>query len=403
MMGETVLFDRYRLVAPAGRGGSAEVWRAIDEESGDEVAVKRLHPVVFADEFGRGRLQREFDALRSVDEPHVVRVRDLRVGDREAILVLDYVDGPSLAGRLAGQSAERPALTPDAACAIVADIAAALTAAHAAGIVHRDVTPGNILLDASGEARLTDFGIAHGSDDAAVTATGLVMGTLRYLAPEQLRGGVSTPSSDLYGLAAVAYELFAGRPAFSPSSPVDLAAAQDAGPAPIERVPPAVDAIVRRSLAVDPTERAADVAAFAASIRAAFADEATVPMAVAPAAAAAAATRPLVAAPASAAVPAVAAARPPVAARGPIAAHHVPAALAAIVGLVLVAALVAAAGRLPIGPFGVGAAPSARPAVHTATPRPTATPQPARNAGAGKGGDHGHGGHDNGNGNEGGD
>src|SRR5262249_32055834 len=163
---------------------------------------------------------------------------------------LDFVDGPSLARLLAGQSAERPALSVETAADVVADIAAALAAAHAAGIVHRDVTPGNILLAPDGDARLTDFGIAHGGDDGAVTATGLVMGTLRYLAPEQLRGGASTPASDLYGLAAVAYELFAGRPAFDPASPVDLATAQDAGPPPIKRVPPAVDAIVRRSLAV---------------------------------------------------------------------------------------------------------------------------------------------------------
>src|SRR5262245_22650940 len=144
-MGQTVLFDRYRLVAPAGRGGSAEVWRGIDERTGDEVAIKRLHPVVFADATARQRLRREFDALRSLDDPHVVRVRDLHVGRREAVLVLDFVDGPSLARRLAGQSAERPALSVETAAVVVADIAAALTAAHGAGIVHRDVTPGNIL------------------------------------------------------------------------------------------------------------------------------------------------------------------------------------------------------------------------------------------------------------------
>ena len=83
-MPEPVLFDRYRLIEPAGRGGSAEVWRARDEETGEEVAVKRLHPVVFADETGRRRLRREFDALRALDEPHIVKVRDLQVGDRQA-------------------------------------------------------------------------------------------------------------------------------------------------------------------------------------------------------------------------------------------------------------------------------------------------------------------------------
>ena len=266
-MPETVLFDRYRLLEPAGSGGSAEVWRAHDEQTGEEVAVKRLHPIVFADEAGRRRLEREFHALQGLDEPHIVRVRDLQVGEREAALVLDYVDGESLAQRMAGQTPEAPALQPDAAVAIVGDVAAALAAAHAAGIVHRDVTPGNILLTRDGEGRLTDFGIARASSDAtAVTATGLLMGTMRYLAPEQLRGGTSTPASDLHGLAAVAYEMLAGRPAYAASSPVELAEAQQAGPAPIAGVPPALDAAVRRGLAVDPDQRPADVLAFAASL-----------------------------------------------------------------------------------------------------------------------------------------
>src|SRR5881397_2574480 len=112
-MPQTVLFDRYRLVAPAGTGG--------------------------ADEAGRRRLQREFDALRALDEPHIVRVRDLQIGDREAALILDYVDGSSLAQTLAErrEAGDGP-MAPEAAVAIVGEVAAALAAAHAAGIVHRD-------------------------------------------------------------------------------------------------------------------------------------------------------------------------------------------------------------------------------------------------------------------------
>ena len=298
-MPETVLFDRYRLLEPAGSGGSAEVWRALDEATGEVVAVKRLHPVVFADEGGRRRLEREFHALQGLDEPHIVRVRDLQVGEREAALVLDYVDGESLAQRMAGQSPEAPAVDPERAVAIVADVAAALAAAHAAGIVHRDVTPGNILLTRDGEARLTDFGIARASTDAtAVTATGLLMGTMRYLAPEQLRGGTSTPASDLHGLAAVAYEMLAGRPAYAASSPVELAEAQQAGPPPIDGVPPALDAAVRRGLAVDPDQRPAGVRAFAASLADAASDDRTMAFPVgALAAAAPLAAAPLAAAP----------------------------------------------------------------------------------------------------------
>jgi len=399
-MARTVLFDRYRLLEPAGTRGSAEVWRARDLRTGDTVAVKRLHPIVFADEAGRQRLRREFETLRSLAEPHVVRVRDLEIGKREGILVLDFVDGPSLAHRLAGQSSERPAVARETATAIIADVAAALSAAHAAGIVHRDVSPGNILLDSDDEARLTDFGIAHASGDAAITATGLVMGTLRYVAPEQLRGERATPASDLYGLAAVAYELFAGRPAYDATTPVALAAAQEHGPLPIERVPPGVDAAIRRSLAADPAGRAEDVASFAASLATAFADEATVaiPAPVRAAGAERTAALPIVAAKATPAGPPLAAATPVAssAAQAPAGTRpdrRVPAAVAAILVVALLGALAAAAERGPVGANGTGEAASGRPtAPPTARPAPTrapAVPKPAGGNGKGHGNGHG--------------
>ncbi|HXI80974.1 MAG TPA: serine/threonine-protein kinase [Verrucomicrobiae bacterium] len=291
-MAQTVLFSRYRLQEAVGTGGSAEVWRALDTKTGDEVAVKRLHPIVLADEAGRARLRREFEALRALDEPHIVRVRDLHVGRREAAMVLDYVPGPSLATRLASTADGQPAFSPEETVGVVADVAAALTAAHKAGIVHRDVTPGNILLASDGEARLTDFGIAHGeADTTAVTATGQLMGTMRYLAPEQLRGAASTPASDLHSLAAVAYEMLAGRHAYDVSTPVALAEAQAAGPAPIATVSPAVDAVVRRALAVDPADRPESVAAFADALEAAVAAEPTAVIPIEPVVVAAAPTR----------------------------------------------------------------------------------------------------------------
>jgi serine/threonine-protein kinase len=280
MMGETVLFGRYRLLEPAGSGGSAQVWRAIDVASGDEVAVKRLHPIVFADAAARARLRREFAALRVLDEPHVVRVRDLQIDGTEAALILDFVAGPSLADRLA----TGPPFRAAEAISITFDVAAALTAAHAAGIVHRDVTPANVLLDPADGARLTDFGIAlgAGAGETNVTATGQVMGTLRYLAPEQLRGAAATPASDLHGLAAVTYEMLAGRPAYAAATPVALAEEHDRGPAPIAGVPPRLDALVRRAMATDPADRPPDVATFAAELERAFEREATEPITVVP-------------------------------------------------------------------------------------------------------------------------
>jgi serine/threonine protein kinase len=263
-MAKTVLFGRYRLLEPAGSGGSAEVWRALDTKTGDEVAVKRLHPIVFADENGRARLKREFAALRSLDEAHIVRVRDLRIAKNEAAIILDYVPGQSLADRLAGG----PPFQPAEAVAVARDIAAALTAAHAAGIIHRDVTPGNILLDPTDGARLTDFGIALGGGAESVTATGQLMGTMRFLAPEQLRGAPATPASDLHSLAAVTYEMLAGRPAYSATTPVALAEAQDLGAAPIDTIPAALDAAVRQAMAPEPADRPADVGTFAEQLSA---------------------------------------------------------------------------------------------------------------------------------------
>jgi serine/threonine protein kinase len=290
-MAKTVLFGRYRLIEPAGSGGSAEVWRALDMKTGEEVAVKRLHPIVFADDAGLARLKREFEALQSLNAPHIVHVRDLEVADDEAAIILDYVPGRSLADRLAGG----PPFEPAEAVAIARDIATALTAAHAAGIVHRDVTPGNILLDPTDGARLTDFGIALGGGAESVTATGQLMGTMRFLAPEQLRGAPATPASDLHALAAVTYEMLAGHPAYVATSPVALAEEQDRGAAPIETIPAALDAAVRLAMAPDPADRP-NVATFAESLSAGLiADAVTQPIAVlptgaAPAAEAAAAT-----------------------------------------------------------------------------------------------------------------
>ncbi|HEX5012867.1 MAG TPA: protein kinase [Candidatus Limnocylindrales bacterium] len=277
-MAKTVLFGRYRLEEPLGTGGSAQVWRATDTKTRDTVAVKRLHPVVFADEAGRERLLREFRALRDLDEPHVVRVRDLELTKDDGALILDYVAGPSLATRLA----QGPRLSTGEAVAIALDVAAALAAAHAAGIVHRDVTPGNVLLDPDDGARLTDFGIALGGagtdGEPVLTATGELVGTLRYVAPEQLRGSPATTASDVHALAAVTYEMLAGRPAYEAATPVALAEAHGRSIEPIPSIPPALDEVVRRGLAGDPADRPADAAAFAAEIQAAIAADRTEPI-----------------------------------------------------------------------------------------------------------------------------
>jgi len=389
-MSETVLFGRYRLMERAGSGGSAAVWRAIDTRTGDEVAVKRLHPVVFADAAGQARLRREFAALREVDDQHIVRVRDLDIDGSDAALILDFVDGPSLAERLAAGSPFRA----DEAISIASDIAEALAAAHAAGIVHRDVTPGNILLDRIDGARLTDFGIALGAGggagaDTVVTVTGQVMGTLKYLAPEQLRGAAATPSSDLHGLAAVTYEMLAGRPAYAAATPVELAEVQARGPEPIAGIPQALDAVVRRGLATDPADRPPAVATFAAELNAAFEGGTTEPIVPVADLSPAPASEPLIP-------------RPAVLARR---ARSLPVPLMAILALVVSGVVLAAvspsSSDVAARPSKEIGAPAAMPEpTPEATPTRTATPKPERkdddHKGKGEGGGKGkgHGGDD---------
>ena len=256
-----MLFGRYRLLDRAGSGATAHVWRALDERTGEEVALKRLLPVIFSSDAGRRRLVREFQALRGLDHPAIVRVRDLEVTRDEAALILDFVPGTSLRDRLAG----RGRLSAEETTPIVSDLAGALAAAHAAGLVHRDVSPGNVLIGDDGRARLTDFGIARTSDEDAtsLTQTGTLVGTLRYISPEQLRGEEATPRSDLFGLAAITYEMLAGQPPFPVTTPVALVEAQRNGPGPIDGLAPLVDAVVRRGLALHPEDRQGSVEAFA--------------------------------------------------------------------------------------------------------------------------------------------
>jgi serine/threonine protein kinase len=424
-MAQSVLFDRYELLEPAGRGGTAEVWRALDRETGSIVAVKRLHPVVFADPAARQRLEREFRLLGDLDEPHIVRVRDLQVGDREAALILDFVAGESLSERLARDRAASRRTSPAETVAIVEDVAAALSAAHAAGLVHRDVTPSNILLGTDGMARLTDFGIARANGDAtAVTATDTVVGTLRYLAPEQLRGEPATPASDLHGLAAVAWEIVAGRPAYDAPNPVALVEAQRAGPEPVADVPAPLARAIRAGLDPDPARRPADVSAFAASLARAVsapadADAATVAIAL-PSAAVFATTPPSDREgrrndawehdrPRAVARGALAGSADPAAMSSARDVHgprrvgaltrRVPAPAVAAIGLALAVLVVAAAGGLDrTSPTGAG---DRRPLVSTphVTATPKATPQPVQ-AGDGNGGGKGDGkGKDDGGGN----
>ena len=218
--GEQVLIaGRYRLSESIGRGGMGEVWRAYDETLARHVAVKLLLPQD-TDPTAPSRFRLEAQTAARIDHPNVVGVRDFGEYDNRLFLVMELVEGDSLA-RTPAQSGALPA---ERVARIAAQAAAGLAAAHQQGIVHRDIKPGNLLLDADGTLKIGDFGIARFLDDpgAALTATGQIVGTSLYLAPERALGQPAGPASDVYALGCVLYQLLTGRPPFQADTAVAI-------------------------------------------------------------------------------------------------------------------------------------------------------------------------------------
>lgn len=212
----------YRVVAPLGHGGSGAVYRAVDGE-GVLVALKLLHPHLGEDASARERLTREVSALQRVRHPAVARVLDAEVDQADAFVVTELVDGLNLGDHVR----ERGPLAPQDVAELADQLREALAVVHAAGVVHRDVSPGNVLMSSRGPV-LIDFGIAHGTEDARVTSSGLVSGTPGYVAPELLEGEDPSPSSDWWGWAAVCAFAATGRPPFG-TRPVQAVLARTRG------------------------------------------------------------------------------------------------------------------------------------------------------------------------------
>ncbi|MEV4461221.1 serine/threonine-protein kinase, partial [Microbispora sp. NPDC049633] len=252
-MNDTVLGGRYRLTSPIAAGGMGEVWRADDELLGREVAIKLLGRHVADDATFRDRFRSEARITAALTDPGIAQVFDYGETDGLAYLVMELVRGEPLSAILARNGALGPEVTLD----VVQQAARGLYAAHRAGVIHRDVKPGNLLVTEDGQVKITDFGIARALEAAPLTATGLILGTAQYVSPEQASGTALTPASDVYSLGVVAYECLTGRPPFTAETPVALALRHlnDTPPPLPGTVPAPVAALVMAMLAKDPAAR----------------------------------------------------------------------------------------------------------------------------------------------------
>ncbi len=255
-----------------------QVWLAADQVLGRLVAVKLLRPEYAEHPETLERFRAEARHAGVLNHPHIAQVYDygpfhhargaVFPGDcpgpfREPYLVMEYVDGPSLA-----EVIERGTLSADFTCDVMAQAASGLDAAHRAGLVHRDIKPGNLLLTCDGRVKVTDFGIAHAAGSAPITAPGIVMGTSLYMAPERIAGGPGTPASDLYSLGIVMWECLLGQPPFRGTSPDVMAAHLHQALPPLPAwVPAPVCELVARLTAKDPAYRLSDAGLLAAQLR----------------------------------------------------------------------------------------------------------------------------------------
>jgi serine/threonine-protein kinase len=253
----------YRVGARLGEGASGVVYRATSPD-GTDVVVKMLRPERSDDPVARARFEREAQLARRIDSRHVVPVLELGEKDGQTYLVLPFYPGGSLAWRLR----ELGPLTSDETVALAAQLGRGLDALHACEILHRDVKPANVLLDAQGVAALCDFGLARLPGSTRLTEDGRIVGTPHYLAPELIEGQDATPAADLYALGCVLYECLAGRPPFEGRGPAEIGFAHlvetpvdpcDLRPG----LPPGVGAAIIASLAKDPRDRPTSATALA--------------------------------------------------------------------------------------------------------------------------------------------
>jgi serine/threonine protein kinase len=249
------LGNRYLLLSRIATGGMGDVWRARDELLGREVAVKVLRSHIQDDQSFRSRFRNEARITAALADPGIAQIFDYGEQRDLAYLVMELVHGEPLSAILTRNGSLMPEVTLD----VVHQTAKALHAAHSAGVIHRDIKPGNLLVTPEGTIKVTDFGIARAMESAPVTLTGTVLGTAQYVSPEQAQGLPLTPSTDLYSLGVVAYECLSGRTPFQAEGPVAIALMHlNEPPPPLGvDVPAAVRELVMVLLSKDPRQRPA--------------------------------------------------------------------------------------------------------------------------------------------------
>jgi serine/threonine-protein kinase len=256
-MAAQLLAGRYRLQEILSSTRMAEVWLAVDVELDREVVVKRLAP-----EADNERFEREARAVAGLGHPNIVQLFDFGEENR-TYMVFEYLAGGSLEERLAAADA----LPPEEVARIAGDVAAGLAHAHARGVVHRDLKPGNVLFDPEGRSKIADFGIARVQGTDTLTEAGTVLGTAAYISPEQVRGEPVTPASDVYSFGVILYRLLAGRLPFEADSALQMAALhRDAEPPALTTIGDddrsrALAAVAIAALEKEPSGRPADGAA----------------------------------------------------------------------------------------------------------------------------------------------
>ena len=255
-MVEQSLQNRYRLDEVIASGGMGTVYRATDLRLNRRVAVKVLHEHFAGDPRFVERFRREARSVAALSHPNIASVFDYGEGEDRHFIVMELIEGADLAKVMRSDAP----LAPDSATRIAVEMCAALGHAHAAGVVHRDVKPGNVIIGNDDRVKVTDFGIARAAGDSTLTATGSMLGTAHYLSPEQATGAPVTPASDIYSTGIVLYEMLTGSVPFTGDSAVSVAMkhVSEEVPAPSSvngDVPGALDEVVRKATAHHPNER----------------------------------------------------------------------------------------------------------------------------------------------------